>query len=121
MANKMDYVITALRVDESGYYRDQNNYLVHRTMAFRLVYLPNRQKYTQMFKVYQVHHKDGNKLNNLPDNLLILTKDEHNFLHWICSSCSRMKICMKKYDHGYKCPKGYPVTAWKKEKEYVTD
>lgn len=29
----------------------------------------------------QVHHKDGNKLNNKPDNLELLTNSEHQELH----------------------------------------
>ena len=28
-----------------------------------------------------VHHKDGNKLNNNPDNLMLMTKSEHARLH----------------------------------------
>lgn len=29
----------------------------------------------------EVHHKDENKLNNLPENLIILTKAEHQKIH----------------------------------------
>jgi len=29
-----------------------------------------------------VHHKDGNKKNNHPDNLEVLSKSEHTKLHW---------------------------------------
>ena len=28
-----------------------------------------------------VHHKDGNKLNNNPDNLVVMSKKEHTLLH----------------------------------------
>jgi len=28
-----------------------------------------------------VHHKDGNKLNNAPENLMIMTRSEHTKLH----------------------------------------
>ena len=31
---------------------------------------------------YEVHHKDLNKLNNDKDNLQILTKTEHQQIHW---------------------------------------
>lgn len=30
-----------------------------------------------------VHHKDGNKLNNNPDNLVVMTLEEHSRLHMI--------------------------------------
>lgn len=30
---------------------------------------------------YDVHHIDGNKLNNSPDNLMVLTRSEHSKLH----------------------------------------
>lgn len=29
-----------------------------------------------------VHHKDGNKLNNTPENLIVLSKEEHHKLHY---------------------------------------
>ena len=110
--DSLDYEITSLSVDSHGYYRDQNNFLVHRSLAFRLVYLPNRKKYIMPFKFYQVHHKDRNKKNNLPHNLLILTKDEHNFLHWVCENCNRLHLCKDYYDHGYVCPKGMNPETW---------
>ena len=31
---------------------------------------------------YDVHHCDGNKLNNHIDNLIMLTTSEHTYLHW---------------------------------------
>jgi hypothetical protein len=109
----MDYQITTLTIDSHGYYRDQNNYLVHRTLAFRLLYLPNRHLYELPFNQYQVHHIDRNKQNNLPHNLLILTNNEHNFLHWVCMNCEKWNLCKDKYVHNYTCPKKLNKNAWK--------
>jgi hypothetical protein len=47
-----------------------------------------------------IHHKDGDKLNNRIDNLILLTSKEHATLHrrqvkWlklICPSCKRTRI-----------------------------
>ena len=35
----------------------------------------------EWFEGCEVHHKDFNKLNNRADNLIVLTKEEHNKLH----------------------------------------
>lgn len=37
-----------------------------------------------------VHHKDGNKLNNSPENLEVMTVTEHKRLHAINSAFSKM-------------------------------
>ncbi len=37
--------------------------------------------WTELPKGYEVHHKDGNKLNNSLDNLVVLTKSEHSRIH----------------------------------------
>lgn len=39
-----------------------------------------------------VHHKDGNKENNLPENLEVLTHQEHSKLHWP-QKLSRLIVC----------------------------
>ena len=37
--------------------------------------------WTELPKGYEVHHKDGDKLNNSLDNLVVLTKSEHAKVH----------------------------------------
>lgn len=44
----------------------------------RLVY----KKYVgEIPRNFEIHHKDFNKLNNAPENLVALSKDEHKILH----------------------------------------
>lgn len=35
----------------------------------------------KIFPGYEVHHKDGNKNNNRPSNLTVLSKAEHRRIH----------------------------------------
>jgi len=68
--------------DGKGYLRYRNSdRLVHRDVAYREIYLPNRRYYSLPFGQYHVHHKDRNKLNNDPNNLLIVTEQDHLALH----------------------------------------
>lgn len=72
-------------LDSNGYHRDGYNRLVHRDVAFNHHYKEGYQngKYTKRFREYDIHHKDRNKLNNHPDNLQILTREEHKKIHGI--------------------------------------
>lgn len=74
---------------------------------------------------YQIHHIDGNKLNNSIENLQLVTPLEHKRLHsnckiidgvWykLCSVCGEYKACIDEYwyfSRGYisgrKCRKCY--------------
>jgi len=71
--------------DENGYRRSgiKHSDLIHRQVAYRQIYLKNRQNYSHPFGHYQVHHIDGNKKNNKASNLQILTKDEHEREHGV--------------------------------------
>jgi hypothetical protein len=40
-----------------------------------------------------VHHKDGNKLNNNPDNIEIIKASDHARLHAIANGLGRKKAC----------------------------
>jgi len=61
-------------IDQNGYLRNaETNELIHRSIA--------REKYGYLSPEDQVHHIDRNKLNNDPDNLMILSKTEHEIIH----------------------------------------
>lgn len=68
-----------LNEDTRGYYRNGYGRLVHRIVAYK--YLYSYPFHSLRFGEYDVHHKDGNKKNNLPSNLEILTREEHKELH----------------------------------------
>ncbi len=68
--------------DEKGYLRSKSTKkLVHREIAYKEIYLKNKEKYALPFKEYIVHHIDGNKKNNNSSNLIILLPMDHTKLH----------------------------------------
>ena len=67
-------------IDNKGYARYiKTDRLVHRDVAYKYIY--NSMKYPLRFSDYQIHHKDGNKLNNHPSNLELVTRKEHEENH----------------------------------------
>lgn len=68
-------------LDERGYPRKEYSSLIHRQVAYRKIYLKNRDIYPLPFSQYIVHHKDGNKQNYDITNLELLTREEHNEIH----------------------------------------
>lgn len=68
-----------IHIDSRGYERDGYGTLVHRKVAYR--YLFKGWGDRGPFGNFDVHHKDGNKRNNHPDNLEILTREEHDKKH----------------------------------------
>ena len=69
-------------IDRFGYQRfTDSKRLFHRWLAEKEIYKKNRKKYPFEFEDYQVHHTDGNKLNNDPTNLKLVFRFEHEKEH----------------------------------------
>ena len=76
--------------DEKGYLRyNSNDKLVHRNRAYKEIY--QKGNYNLKFSDYQVHHIDGNKINNDIDNLQIVTREEHEAIHGISATRKHVK------------------------------
>ena len=75
--------LTTIKVDERGYERNGYGRLIHRMVAYDLLYnYPNT--HSLRFRYYDVHHIDRNKRNNSHANLKILTRQEHKAEHNQC-------------------------------------
>ncbi|MFH1316469.1 MAG: HNH endonuclease [Candidatus Woesearchaeota archaeon] len=48
-------------------------------MAYEEIYKFSRYRFPEPFGTYQVHHKDGNKLNNDVSNLELMSREEHMY------------------------------------------
>lgn len=69
-------------IDQSGYKRHtQSKQLLHRVIAKKSIYNPNKTIYKHPFSYYEIHHIDGNKKNNSVWNLEIVTHEEHTQIH----------------------------------------
>ena len=68
--------------DDRGYLRYKSNKrLVHRAVAYKEIYLPNKHRYKYSFSEYVIDHKDMNKKNNKASNLRIMLSDDHTDSH----------------------------------------
>lgn len=59
---------------------DENEILTHRNLAYKEIYLKDRNKYPLPFYDYYVHHKDRNRKNNNLANIELLTWEEERNL-----------------------------------------
>ena len=76
----INYRNSPVYIDCYGYERDKlDKRLIHRKVAYERLY--NSTKYKERFGYYVVHHIDMNKRNNSPENLQILTNEEHEKIH----------------------------------------
>lgn len=67
---------TKIYLDPKGYLRfKDSDILVHRYVASK--HLGRRLRFDEV-----VHHRDGNKRNNRPDNLYVCTQTEHQAIHF---------------------------------------
>jgi len=101
-----------IQIDSNGYEHEQATHsdLTHRLVAYKNIYLKNREKYPLPFSKYQVHHRDFNKRNNSIENLEIYTKEEHECLHGMITICNN---CKKKIMWGYKLVKSKQIVCYK--------
>lgn len=78
MAFRKSFKRLQTRVNNSGYaqFKDGNGQwkLTHRRVAEKMVG-------GTIFPGMEVHHRDGNKMNNRPSNLKIVSKAEHRRIH----------------------------------------
>jgi len=75
-----------IKEQKAQYYSDK---------GYKLAY-PHRAIWENHFGIripegFVVHHKDKNPLNNTPNNLLCLDRDEHVTLHWILGDMRPVK------------------------------
>jgi hypothetical protein len=73
-------------IDKDGYPREvetEHSNLVHRRIAYKEIYLKNKEDYALPFSEYVVHHIDGRKKNNDVENLMVLTPKQHRKIHGI--------------------------------------
>lgn len=104
---------------DSGYVKE-HRYIYHIYLSIkynRIVYLPTKK--------YEIHHKDGNGLNNKIKNLQIVTKAQHRIIDrtvdkskYFCNICKTKKTYCNWYDdiNGKICSMCYKMLQHYKKK-----
>jgi len=75
MTNSARVEFTLSKKDRSQY--DDVSFVV----AYKNIFLKDKEYYPLSFEKYIIHHKDRDKDNNRTSNLDIVTRDEHEQIH----------------------------------------
>lgn len=69
-------------IDRLGYLRwKSNGKLCHRDIAYQYIYQKNKDEFPEPFSNYDIHHINKNKFDVRPENLSILTREQHQMAH----------------------------------------
>ncbi|MHA1251828.1 MAG: HNH endonuclease [Candidatus Helarchaeota archaeon] len=69
-------------IDKLGYLRwKKNDRLCHRDIAYNQIYKLNPEFFKTRFSDFVIHHKNRNKLDCRPENLELLSNEEHQMKH----------------------------------------
>ncbi|MBN1156089.1 hypothetical protein JXA85_00590 [Candidatus Woesearchaeota archaeon] len=105
------------RIDDNGYLRGllakpaqlksrnafRHSDLIHRQIAYYEIYLKNRDKYPLPFSCYEIHHDDGERLNNSPRNLKLMIAQDHGDTHHIgFPVVPRIQLSLREFIQGVK-------------------
>ena len=67
--------------DHKDFMREHRLIVEQNYTQFKSEYFESIEGRPYLKRTIDVHHKDGNKLNNNPDNLAVMTRSEHTTLH----------------------------------------
>lgn len=111
--------VSRVYLTKKGYYRGYDKRIKKFKLLHNLIY---EYYYGAIPKDMQIHHKDGNKLNNRIENLQLVTPIEHKRIHSGCflennvwyKKCGKCKKT-KSFEEFYKLNNGKWIQNWCKE------